>query len=196
MLYPFSISIEQYIASAGKPEQARSCRPEKCPQCLNRSSMTAHGFYSRTVADVGWDGVIQVRRYLCIRCRRTVSLLPDFVLPYWRFTILVMRLFLTARLVKQKTLTTAAAAAGQAGMPYPRGQHWVRRFILQAQAIAAALASLVRPIEALDFTARAIGMLERAGWIAAHRFLFSQLRMHLMGWPEFLAPAGRPAQSG
>jgi hypothetical protein len=34
-------------------------------------------------------------------------------------------------------------------------------------------------------------MLESIGWIAAHRFLFSQLRVHLLGWPACLVPAGR-----
>jgi len=33
--------------------------------------------------------------------------------------------------------------------------------------------------------------LESIGWIAAHRFLFAGLRVHLLGWPAFLAPAGR-----
>jgi hypothetical protein len=36
-------------------------------------------------------------------------------------------------------------------------------------------------------------MLQAVGWIAAHRFLFSQLRVHLLGWPAFLAPHGRHA---
>jgi hypothetical protein len=34
-------------------------------------------------------------------------------------------------------------------------------------------------------------MLESIGWITAHRFLFSELRAHLLGWPRFLAPQGR-----
>jgi hypothetical protein len=34
-------------------------------------------------------------------------------------------------------------------------------------------------------------MLASIGWIAAHRFLFSQLRVHLLGWPACLIPAGR-----
>jgi hypothetical protein len=157
--------------------------------------MDSHGFYNRTVAGMEWNGAIKVRRYLCKACRRTVSLLPDFVLPYWRFTILTIRLFLIGRLVRQQTLTAAAEAAQQSTMPYQRGQQWVRRFQRQAQAIAAALAALVRPIEAVDMTAQAIGMLEHAGWIAAHQFVFSELRMHLLGWPEFLAPDGKPPQS-
>jgi hypothetical protein len=34
-------------------------------------------------------------------------------------------------------------------------------------------------------------MLESIGWITAHRFLLTQLRVHLLGWPAGLAPAGR-----
>jgi hypothetical protein len=33
-------------------------------------------------------------------------------------------------------------------------------------------------------------MLESAGWIHAHRFLFGHLRQHLLGWPPSLAPSG------
>jgi hypothetical protein len=193
MLYPFAVSIEEYVACVGNPELVERCRPEKCPQCVE-GRMEGHGFYRRTVEDGDWDGVIKVRRYLCVACRRTVSLLPEFVLPYWRFTIEVIRLFLIARLIQGQTL--ACAAAHSSAMPYQRGQQWVRRFVAQAQSIAAALAALVRPIEAADFPALAIGMLDQAGWIAAHRFLFSELRLHLMGWPEFLAPAGKPPESG
>jgi hypothetical protein len=36
-------------------------------------------------------------------------------------------------------------------------------------------------------------MLGAIGWIAAHRFLFAGLRVHLLGWPAFLAPDGRLA---
>jgi hypothetical protein len=35
-------------------------------------------------------------------------------------------------------------------------------------------------------------MLEAIGWIAAHRFLFGELRVHLLGWPRFLIPSGGP----
>jgi hypothetical protein len=56
-----------------------------------------------------------------------------------------------------------------------------------------ALAPLAAPVTAPDFVARALAMLESIGWIAAHRFLFSELRAHLLGWPRFLAPQGRRA---
>jgi hypothetical protein len=78
-------------------------------------------------------------------------------------------------------------------MPYQRGQFWVRRFRRQAEALCVALAALAAPPPALDFVGRALLILQSLGWIAAHRFLFSALRLHLLGWPRFLAPHGRPA---
>jgi hypothetical protein len=36
-------------------------------------------------------------------------------------------------------------------------------------------------------------MLQTIGWTRAHRFLFSDLRTHLLGWPPSLAPNGRRA---
>jgi hypothetical protein len=116
--------------------------------------------------------------------------LPEFVLPYLRFAIVVMAAFLRARLWRGETLNAAAETAGQVRMPYQRGQQWVRRFRAQAESISAALAALVRPTVADDFVQRAIGMLEATGWIEAHRFLFDQLRQHLLGWPKCLAPSG------
>jgi len=41
-----------------------------------------------------------------------------------------------------------------------------------------------------SFISKALGMLEKTGWTVAHRFLFSDLRMHLLGWGRFLAPHG------
>ena len=123
-----------------------------------------------------------------------VSLLPEFVLPYLRFTIRMMGMFLKARLAESQTLRAAAEAAKQKDAPYQRGQGWVRRFRRQAESVSAALAGLVWPVTGSDFVSKALGMLEQTGWIRAHRFLFEQLRAHLLGWPEFLAPAGMPVR--
>ena len=190
MLYPFRGSIQQYIESVGTKEEANRCRPATCPQCESKQPLVCHGFYQRTVVDFAGDGVIRVRRYLCLACRRTVSLLPEFVLPYLRFAIVVMAAFLKGRLWRGHTLKAAAETAHQGGMPYQRGQQWVDRFRSQAESVSAALSVVVRPIVADNFVERTIRMLEETGWIEAHRFLFEQLRQHLLGWPKFLAPSG------
>jgi hypothetical protein len=190
ILHPFTGSIQQYLQEISDSDRYR---PDHCPQCEAKEPLVGHGFYSRTLVDCAFDGAIRVRRYLCRLCKRTVSLLPHFVLPWLRFSLSVISLFLVARLLQGLTLAAAALAARQSTMPYQRGQFWVRRFRKQAPALAVALAALAAPKPAPDFVSRALGMLESAGWIAAHRFLFSALRAHLLGWPDSLAPQGRRA---
>jgi hypothetical protein len=190
ILHPFAGSIQQYAEEIADPDRHR---PDCCPQCQAQYSLTAHGFYSRTLVNAEFDGSIRVRRYLCRSCKRTVSLLPEFALPYLRFSVSVIALFLVARLLQGATLAAAAVAAAQPAMPYQRGQFWARRFQRQAVALCAALAALATPPPAPSFARRALDMLQSTGWIAAHRFLFADLRFHLLGWPAFLAPDGRCA---
>jgi transposase-like protein len=190
ILHPFAGSIQQYAEQIADPDRYR---PDHCPQCAAQCPLTAHGFYSRTLTDVAFDGVIRVRRYLCQGCKRTVSLLPEFALPYLRFSILAISLFLVARLLNGATLQAAAQAAAQPGMPYQRGQFWVRRFQRQAAALCPALATLTAPMAAPNFIVRALQILQSIGWIPSHRFLFPELRVHLLGWPRFLVPEGRRA---
>ena len=185
ILHPFSGSVQEYTAQLSDPDRHR---PGHCPQCQTDRPLTAHGFYTRTLTGVACDGLLRVRRYLCRCCQRTVSLLPEFALPYLRSSVTVIALFLIARLLHGQTLRAA-----QLSMPYQGGQFWVRRFRRQAEVLCAALATLTKPARAPDFVSRALRMLESTGWIAAHRFLFATLRCHLLGWPRSLAPDGRRA---
>ena len=187
ILHPFAGSVQQYAEQLTDPD---FYRPGYCPQCQTKHPLTAHGFYTRTLIDTAFDGVIRVRRYLCQACQRTISLLPEFVLPYLRSSLTVIALFLITRLLLAQTLTSATASAPPS-MPYQRGQFWIRRFRAQAEALCVALAALTQPAAAPDFAHRALAMLESTGWIAAHRFLFAGVRCHLLGWPRGLAPDGR-----
>ena len=85
ILHPFAGSIQEYDEEIADPSRHR---PDHCPQCQAAHGLTAHGFYRRTLVDAGFDGSIRVRRYLCRLCRRTVSLLPQFALPYLRFSLI------------------------------------------------------------------------------------------------------------
>jgi transposase-like protein len=184
ILHPFTGSVQQYLQQLDDPDQHR---PTLCPQCQAKRPLTAHGFYTRTILDIAFDGSIRVRRYLCQACRRTVSLLPDFALPYLRSSLTVIALFLIARLLQARSL----AAALPPSSPYQRGQFWLRRFRAHAEALCAALAALTTPDPAPDFVHRALSMLQSPGWIPAHRFLFAGVREHLLGWPRSLLPDGR-----
>src|ERR1700689_23324 len=156
ILHPFAGSVQQYTAQLADPN---SCRPGHCPQCHAKRPLSAHGFYTRTLIDTAFDGVVRVRRYLCNACRRTVSLLPQFILPYLRSSLMVIALFLAARLLGGQTIEAAARSAPPP-MPYQRGQFWIRRFRAQTQTLCAALAALTQPTPAPDFVHRALTMLE------------------------------------
>lgn len=84
ILHSFAGSIQQYLEEISDADRYR---PEGCPQCECKRSLAAHGFYGRTLVDVEFAGTIRVRRYLCRGCKRTVSLLPEFALPYLRFSV-------------------------------------------------------------------------------------------------------------
>jgi hypothetical protein len=66
ILHPFTGSAQQYAEEVSTPDRYR---PDHCPQCPSLQPLIAHGFYSRTLAEAGFDGSIQVRRYLCRSCR-------------------------------------------------------------------------------------------------------------------------------
>jgi hypothetical protein len=155
-----------------------------------RDPLRAHGFYFRTLVDVSYDGTVPVRRYLCLLCKRTVSLLPEFAFPSLRFSVSVIGLFLVSRLLHRQTFKKAACAASQPSMPYQRGQFWVRRFQQQAETLCTALSGVTPVLQTKDFLTRALQMFEAIGWIQAHRFLFGELRAHLLGLPRFLIPHG------
>ena len=89
ILHRFAGSIQRYSEELSDPDRYR---PDHCPQCEVHHPLRAHGFYTRTLVDIAFDGTIRVRRYLCRCCKRTVSLLPEFVLPYLRFGIVVIAL--------------------------------------------------------------------------------------------------------
>lgn len=192
MLHRFFATIHEYVQNIPSRSAASRYRPQLCPMCQKRCPLRAHGFYYRTLVEVEFDQEIPVRRYLCLLCGRTVSLLPQFALPYLRFGIAIVRLFLVARLLEGRKLREAARAALQPHMPYQRGQAWLRRFRAQAAALCLALANRTAVPRAPEFVTRALHMLEAIGWIPAHCYLFAELRMHLLGWPPFLAPRGGP----
>lgn len=184
ILHPLTGSVQQYVEQLADADRYR---PRQCPLCHAKHPLTAHGFYSRTIVDSEFDGVIRVRRYLCQTCRRTVSLLPEFALPYLRSSITVIALFLLARVLQAKSLIAALPSSS----PYQRGQFWLRRFRSRAESLCASLAACTSPTAAPTFVQRALVMLQTVGWISAHRFLFAELRQHLLGWPPSLVPDGR-----
>ena len=166
ILHPFTGSVQQYLDQLADFDRHR---PAHCPQCQAKHPLTAHGFYTRTIVDAAFDGSIRVRRYLCEVCKRTVSLLPEFALPYLRSSVTAIALFLVA-LPRRKLSPPRAAIVTLPARPFSCAAS------AQAQALCAALAVLTARPAPDSFSA--LIMLESAGWIAAHRF--ASVRGHLL----------------
>lgn len=67
---------------------------DQCPRCKARNRLKRHGFYDRNAIERDVLYRIPICRLLCPACGKTVTLLPDFLIPYYQHTIhtVVMRL--------------------------------------------------------------------------------------------------------
>jgi len=60
-----------------------------CPICNDQVNLIKNGFYHRNVIDK--DNLVYclaIRRFVCPHCGKTVSLLPDFLMPYFQSSVL------------------------------------------------------------------------------------------------------------
>ena len=81
VIFAFFGGPEEYARDSA---QRKVHRPEECPICGKMGAMRAHGYYSRSVTGPRRirSILIWIRRFLCLACRLTTSMLPDFAQPY------------------------------------------------------------------------------------------------------------------
>jgi hypothetical protein len=87
MLRPFAVDVEDLVELSRLPS-VDDLRPCACPLCGEpsrrpgeRLGIVGHGTYLRQVLRAGKALLVRVRRYLCRACRRTISVLPEALLP-------------------------------------------------------------------------------------------------------------------
>jgi len=84
--------------------------PAKCPHkgCHAPVKLRKHGFYKRYLVLIGFSGIIYIRRYLCLACGRTVSMLPSFCLPHMQYgvEVIIMALLVAAKHMSAKYVGT------------------------------------------------------------------------------------------
>jgi len=81
IVFEFCGSPEEYVATAA---HKKVLPPSKCPACGSPESFEPLGYYTRGLSKRGSPGVmsIPIRRFRCIKCPISVSLLPNFAQPY------------------------------------------------------------------------------------------------------------------
>ncbi len=59
---------------------------DQCPLCHAQNRLNRHGFYDRNAIDEEASYRIPICRLKCPDCKKTFSILPDFLLPYFQHT--------------------------------------------------------------------------------------------------------------
>ena len=62
-------------------------RINRCPHCRGMVNLLRHGFYWRNAIEGDELYRIPICRLKCPSCNKTVSLLPDFLIPYFQYTV-------------------------------------------------------------------------------------------------------------
>lgn len=82
--HDFKLSLEEY-ARLGKENNFPSF--DRCPCCKGMVRLYRHGYYWRNAVDgEKAEYSIPICRLLCPSCRKTVSILPAFLIKYFQYT--------------------------------------------------------------------------------------------------------------
>jgi len=80
-----------------------------CPHC-RADHLEKHGFYTRNLITINFEGEIIIRRYCCPECRKTVSLLPSFCHPKRTYGINAIFRLLAEFYIKVRTVCLAVTS--------------------------------------------------------------------------------------
>jgi transposase-like protein len=99
IIYDFNQTLESYVEQG-----IHNCFPEmeECPQCRAKTRLKRHGFYHRHAVEEGATYRISICRFKCPSCGKTLSLLPDFLLPYFQHTLHTVISRIEEKLINKK----------------------------------------------------------------------------------------------
>lgn len=124
----------------------------RCPCCQAGVRLIRHGFYQRNVLLKANEFRINVCRFLCPSCKRTVSLLPHFLLPYFQHNREVL-----LKSLKETFLRLSPQSLGRQIAAFYR-----QRFLFNLPAIISALREQNwREVLPRDENSKAIKVVER-----------------------------------
>jgi len=84
--YDFKLNIHEY-EKMGKENEFPVF--DRCPGCgcVSQGNLHRHGYYWRYGIEGNNHIRIPICRYKCLSCRVTISILPNFLIPYFQYTL-------------------------------------------------------------------------------------------------------------
>lgn len=86
IIHDFEINLKEY-AARGKENEFPIL--DVCPncKCISHGNLHRHGYYWRFGITEDFAIRIPICRIKCLQCKVTISILPDFLIPYFQHTI-------------------------------------------------------------------------------------------------------------
>src|SRR6058998_509076 len=166
---PVAGGVKTYL---GDPDCLVTEETRKCPFCKKEHPLRLHGWYTRFFLppETGEVHLVPVRRLLCQRTGQTLSLLPDFCLPYRQHGPGILALFLGG-LLKGLRLLSALQKARPDATRHSVAQSLLAGFLRRRGRILTYLASLrSRVLEPSREVPKSLRTLARLFLGLTHRF--------------------------
>lgn len=152
IILPLGATVKQYLRWVNESSKSLVL---SCPACPGKR-LHRHDQYRRSAVTRSAVHRIAVRRWHCPQCGRTVSVLPDFLVPYGQFVNILreraVRLVVRGRTLGKVALKISSPAVGVVSTRTIR--RWVARAEKHAGALSGWLAALIlRLVPQLDIFA-------------------------------------------
>ena len=141
ILHSLAVYVEQLCARSEDAPSREDVRPRFCVFCgqAARSAdgtlqVVGHGMYSRQVCgltETGWL-IIWIRRFLCLVCGHTMSLLPDWLHP-WRWyaaPVIIEALYRHCTLQESATSIGARFGRPEDAPEWRSLRRWRKQFLI------------------------------------------------------------------
>jgi hypothetical protein len=124
ILADYGCDEQTYIDQA---EHRESACPPGCLLCGENGCLIGHGYYLRKVKGENQAYFIWIKRWLCKICRRTLSVIPNFLLPYRHYLVRVVQMVVAAFYESEQSWKRVSETCAQDGTPDLRTmQRWCK----------------------------------------------------------------------
>jgi Domain of unknown function (DUF6431) len=162
-------------------------RPNECPLCRVVDTLIGHGFYERKALSPRQVYVLRIKRWYCKACRRTVSLLPSFLLRFRHYLLDVIQSAVVTRVEDEASWAQVSQHCAMEGAPSSRTiRRWCDAWAEHASVWWAAIQQTLAGHDAASPLLDPLG--QSAGPRDAPRALL-QAALHLLAWAKTRWPA-------
>ncbi len=124
ILADYGCDKQTYIDQAKHKESAR---PPGCLLCGGNGCLIGHGYYRRKAKGADQAYFIWIKRWFCKNCHRTLSMIPNFLLPYRHYLVQVVQAVVATFYENEQSWKRVTASCAQDGTPGLRTmQRWCK----------------------------------------------------------------------